>query len=155
MWKRALAPLPTRLQLVLAVNPVLFYALSNETGQKCFLLTLKIWVFKVEWIEHPKTSHCTSRYHCGTHQWKWSKLMFFCIAFPTMTRWVYLYLFTRQKQLKKVGLVKHLKKTIFSVLCKITVGPFKKKIGQNSWASERFFYALSNETGHKDFLPIV
>ena len=36
--------------------------------------------------------------------------VWYYIVFPTMTRWVYLYLFTRQKQLKKVGLVKHLKK---------------------------------------------
>ena len=42
-----------------------------------------------------------------------------------------------------------------AVLWEITVAPFVNETGQNSWDSERFFYAFLNETDQKYFLPTV
>ena len=67
--------------------------------------------------------------------------------------------FSKSIHLKEIawqsGIGQKPKQQIFTVLWEIIVAPFLKETGQNSWASERFFNALLNETSGKYFLPTM
>ena len=98
---------------------------------------------------------CIMRYHCSAFfEWSRNKLMEFLKVyefFPlNLTSYVFLYLITARLS----GIGQRPEKND-AVLWEITVAPFLKETGPNSWASESFFYALLNETGQKHFLLTV
>ena len=134
----------------------------NQIDQKYFLPTVwTIWASKVGRVNHLKkmmfTVFCEITVAPFLHEtrpnswisqkqslwsFKWDQPRFSISINLKDTAW-------------QSGIGQTQEKMIFSVLCKITVGPFLKTTKQNSWASESFFYALLSGSGQEYFLPTV
>ena len=138
-------------------------ALSNEIDQNYFLPTVwKLWASKVGWFKYLKKMIFTVLWEItvalfldetGPNLWI-SENSFKCPFKWDQPRVSISISLKDIAQRNEIGQTPE-KNTIFTVLWEITVAPFLKETGQNSWDSERFFYAFLNETGQKYFLPTV